>query len=126
MSWEATLNESYSKKFDSTKMVTKNINILHECTKSRDANRILTTSIKSELSENDNEASTTSPFYLEDVENMIHKKIDEIHNKKKKPKQLEIKYLLYKININAYITKITKKLELMENKKRKKKMKHMT
>jgi hypothetical protein len=61
-------------------MVTKNINILHECKESRDANRILTTSIQSELSKNHNEDSTTTPLYLEDVEKMIHKNIDEIHN----------------------------------------------
>jgi hypothetical protein len=45
---------------------------------SRDVNRISTTSIKSELNENDNEDSTTNLLYLEDVENMIHKDIDEI------------------------------------------------
>jgi hypothetical protein len=64
-------------------MVTKNINILHECKESRNGDRILTTSIKSELSENDNEDSTINPLYSKDVENMIYKDIDEIHNKNK-------------------------------------------
>jgi hypothetical protein len=36
------------------------------------------------LNENNNENSTTNPLYLEDVENMIHKDIDEIHNTNEK------------------------------------------
>lgn len=56
----------------------KKYNIFHECKESKDSNKILTTSIKSELNENDNEDSKTNPLYSEDVENMIHKDIDEI------------------------------------------------
>ncbi len=72
------MNESYPNFSDSKKMVIKNINIFHECKESKDSNKILTTSIKSELNENDNEDSKTNPLYSEDVENMIHKDIDEI------------------------------------------------
>ncbi len=45
---------------------------------SRDANKILTSSIKSELNENANKDSTINLFYSKDVENMIPKDIDEI------------------------------------------------
>ncbi len=41
----ATLNESFSKFSNFTKQIIKNINILHECKDSRDANKLLGISI---------------------------------------------------------------------------------
>jgi hypothetical protein len=52
---------------------------------------------------------------------MVQEDIDEItiQNKiiqqKQKPKHLKIEYLLCNTSTNAYVTKITKNLELMEN-----------
>jgi len=39
MSWETTLNKQSMKIFNFTKMVIKNVNILHECKESRDVDR---------------------------------------------------------------------------------------
>jgi hypothetical protein len=41
MSWKATLNKKGMKIFSFTKMVIKNVNILHECKESRDVDRLL-------------------------------------------------------------------------------------
>jgi len=52
---------------------------------------------------------------------MVQKDIDEITIQnniiqwKQKPEQLEIEYLLCSTNINAYVIRITRNLELMEN-----------
>ncbi len=63
MSWETTLNEALLKTFNSTKQIIKNVNILHECKESKDVNKLLRTSIKNELHDNENEESITNLLY---------------------------------------------------------------
>jgi hypothetical protein len=97
-------------------MVIKNVNILHECKKSRDANRILRASMMGEFINDENENSIRNPLYLEKIQNTTIEKIEEITfqnyttQHKQKPKQLEIH-----TNINTCVIEVTKNLESMKN-----------
>jgi hypothetical protein len=78
MSWEETSNKLYLSFSNSTKMVIKNVNILHECKKSRDANKLLTTSINYQSNKDENQNSITNLLYSKEFENMVQEDIDEI------------------------------------------------
>jgi len=78
MSWEETLNKLYHSFSNSTKMVIKNVNILHECKKSRDVDRLLIASITNQSNDNENENSITNLPYSKEFENMVQEDIDEI------------------------------------------------
>jgi hypothetical protein len=55
MSWEATLNKQGMKFSNFTKMVIKNVNILHECKESINVDRLLKASMTSEFIDDENE-----------------------------------------------------------------------
>ncbi len=55
MSWEATLNKQG--------MAIKNFNILQECKKSRDVDKLLKASMTSEFIDNENDNSIINPLY---------------------------------------------------------------
>lgn len=54
ISWRATLNKEGTKKFNFTKMVIKNVNILHECKKYRNVDRLLRGSMIGEFIDDEN------------------------------------------------------------------------
>jgi hypothetical protein len=118
MSWEKTLNKQGMKFFNFTKMVIKNVNMLHECNKSKDANRLLRVSMMGEFVNDENENSIRNPLNSENLQNTTKEKIEEITfqiyttQHKQKPIQLEIH-----TNINTCVVEITKKLESMKNMK---------
>jgi hypothetical protein len=78
MSWETTLNKQGMKIFNFTKTVINNVNILHECNKSRDVDRLLKVSMISEFIDDENENSIKNPFHLEELQNTTKNIIEVI------------------------------------------------
>jgi hypothetical protein len=73
MSWETTLNKQGMKFFNFTKMVIKNVNILHEWKKFKNANRLLRVSMKGEFINGENEISIRNPLYSRKLQNTTKK-----------------------------------------------------
>jgi hypothetical protein len=61
-SWKATLNKQGMKILNFTKMVIKDVNILHECKESRDVDRLLRGSMIGEFIDDENKNSIRNPF----------------------------------------------------------------
>jgi hypothetical protein len=78
ISWKATLNKQGMKSFNFTKMVIKNVNILHECKEYRDVDRLLRGSMIGGFIDDENKNSIRNPFYIEEIQNKIEKHIEKI------------------------------------------------
>jgi hypothetical protein len=87
-------------------MVITNVNILHECKESKDANRLLSASMTCEFINDENEFSIRNSHYLKELQNTTEETIEKIKiqnnttQHKQKLEQLEIKYLLCNTSTN--------------------------
>jgi hypothetical protein len=81
MSWERTLNKQGTKFFNFTKMVIKNVNMLHECKKSKDANRLLRVSMMGEFVNDENENSIRNPLIEKIYKTQLKKRLRKLHFK---------------------------------------------
>jgi hypothetical protein len=75
--WDVTLKTSYPTFSDFTKEKINNINILHECKESENANHLLKTSIENNIDEDNKNVTLNHSLYDDEFKSTIQ---ENIHN----------------------------------------------